>query len=137
MEKIKITGQVYHVGQVEQVSEKFKKREFVLKTFEQYPQFVLIQVVNDRCDLLDTLRLNDTVEAFINIRGREWTDRNGVRKFFNTLEAWQITFANINAQPQQTAQPVQQQPAQTVQQPTQQINNDPLGFLGQKDGDPF
>lgn len=131
-EKIKITGQVYHVGQVEQVSEKFRKREFVVKTFEQYPQFVLMQVVNDRCDILDSLRLNDTVDAFINIRGREWTDRNGIRKFFNTLEAWQVTFANVNAQPAPIPQPAQPYQNPTQQAP-QQTNYDPLGLMNDND----
>lgn len=148
MDKIKITGQVYHVGQVEQVSDKFRKREFVIKTNEQYPQFVLLQVVNDRCELLDSLRLNDNVDAFINIRGREWTDRNGVRKFFNTLEAWQVTFASINSlQPQPAPQYQQPQPApipqqtapqyQQPQQAPQQTNYDPLGLTTNPNDPPF
>jgi hypothetical protein len=142
MDKIKVTGQVYHVGQIEQVSDKFRKREFVIKTNDQYPQFVLIQVVNDRCELLDSLRLNDSVDAFINIRGREWTDRNGVRKFFNTLEAWQITFASISNRPEVNAGPIPQnaQPIeQPLQQPTQQQTNyDPLGFgMGSTGNDAF
>ena len=137
MEKIKITGHVYHVGQVEQISEKFKKREFVIKTVDQYPQLVLIQVVNDRCDVLDNIRLNDAVDAFINIRGREWTDRNGARKFFNTLEAWQIQIATIGARPEGNPDPIQQtaQPMQpTQQQPT---NYDPLGLTANPNEPPF
>jgi Protein of unknown function (DUF3127). len=137
MEKIKITGQVYHVGEVEQVSEKFRKREFVIKTADQYPQFVLIQVVNDRCELLDSLRLNDNVDAFINIRGREWTDRNGARKFFNTLEAWQVTFASISNRPEVQAPPIPQQPAPIQQQPQQQTNYDPLGLTRNPNDLPF
>ena len=136
MEKIKITGHVYHVGQVEQISEKFKKREFVIKTIDQYPQLVLIQVVNERCDVLDNIRLNDAVDAFINIRGREWTDRNGARKFFNTLEAWQIQIATIGARPDVNPGPIPQNTQQM--QPTQQqpTNYDPLG-LTKNDGSPF
>lgn len=137
MEKIKITGQVYHIGEVEQVSEKFRKREFVIKTADQYPQFVLIQVVNDRCELLDSLRLNDNVDAFINIRGREWTDRNGARKFFNTLEAWQVTFASISNRPEVQAPPIPQQPAPIQQQPQQQTNYDPLGLTKNPNDLPF
>jgi hypothetical protein len=140
-EKIKITGQVYHIGEVEQVSKKFRKREFVVKTVEQYPQFVLLQVVNDRCDLLDSLRLNDNVNAFINIRGREWTDRNGARKFFNTLEAWQVTFASILNRPEVQPAPIPQNPAQTFQQPTQQpqqqTNYAPLGLTRNPNDPPF
>ena len=137
MDKIKITGQVYHVGQVEQVSEKFRKREFVIKTNEQYPQLVLLQVVNDRCELLDSLRLNDNVDAFINIRGREWTDRNGARKFFNTLEAWQVTFASISNRPEVQAPPIPQHPAPQYQQPQQQTNYDPLGLTRNPNDPPF
>ncbi|CAB4152737.1 Protein of unknown function DUF3127 [uncultured Caudovirales phage] len=138
MEKIKITGHVYHIGQIEQISDKFKKREFVIKTIDQYPQLVLIQVVNDRCDILDNVQLNDAVDAFINIRGREWTDRNGARKFFNTLEAWQIQIANIVNRPDVNPGPIPQnaQPQQIQNAQPQQTNYDPLGLI-KNDGSPF
>lgn len=144
-EKIKLTGEIYHIGQIEQVSEKFKKRDFVIKTVEQYPQFVLLQVVNDRVNLLDNLRFNDAVDCFINIRGREWTDKNtGAKKFFNTLEAWSIQFANITNRPPVQNGPInvnlQPQPAQPIQPAQQpQINNlDPLGLLSNNNDDlPF
>lgn len=150
MDKIKLTGFVYHVGQTQQVSEKFRKREFVIKTNEQFEQFVLIQVVNDRCELLDSLKFNDLIDVMINIRGREWTDKNtGQKKFFNTLEAWQVTFASLNNQNNFQTQPTPQpapQPATTAfnqfqQTPQPQINQntniDPLGFFIKNDGDPF
>jgi hypothetical protein len=150
MDKIKLTGTVYHVGTTQQVSEKFKKREFVIKTNEQFEQFVLIQVINDRCDLLDSLKFNDLIDVMINIRGREWTDKNtGQKKFFNTLEAWQITFAGLNSQNNYQSQPAPQpapQPAtpafnqfQQTAQPQNQNNTniDPLGFFTKNENDPF
>lgn len=148
MDKIKLTGTVYHVGTTQQVSEKFRKREFVIKTNEQFEQLVLIQVINDRCELLDSLKFNDLIDVMINIRGREWTDKNtGQKKFFNTLEAWQITFASLNnqnnyqTQPQpapQPATPAFNQFQQTAQPQNQNNTNiDPLGFFTKNENDPF
>jgi translation initiation factor IF-3 len=97
MEKITISGEVYHIGQTEQVSEKFKKREFVIQTKEEkFPQLISLQMTQDKVDLLDNLSIGDNVECNINLRGREWTDRNGVKKFFNTIEAWSIQLKNIS-----------------------------------------
>lgn len=141
-EKIKLTGSVYHIGPVQQVSEKFRKREFVIKTNEQFEQYVLIQVINDRCELIDALKFNDLIEVMINIKGREWIDKNGVKKFFNTLEAWQVTFANINAQNQNNFATPQNNEYQikrpdAIEQPKQ--NFDPLGIFNNKENenDPF
>jgi translation initiation factor IF-3 len=97
MEKITISGAVYHIGQIEQVSEKFKKREFVIQTTdEKFPQLISLQMTQDKVDLLNNLNIGDQIECNINLRGREWTDRNGVKKFFNTIEAWSIQLKNIS-----------------------------------------
>lgn len=96
MEKITISGEVYHIGQLEIVSEKFKKRDLVIQTNEKFPQLISLQVTQDKTELLNNLNIGDHVECNINLRGREWTDRNGVRKFFNTIEAWSIQLKNTS-----------------------------------------
>lgn len=74
------------------VSDKFKKREFVL-TMEpesQYPQQVMFQATQDRVTILDNFNVGDELKISFNIRGREWTNKDGEVKYFNTLEAWRI-----------------------------------------------
>jgi hypothetical protein len=91
---IKISGQVIHISPLEVMSEKFKKREFVIQTEGKYPQEIQIQVTQDKCDLLNNLKQGDIIDASVNIRGRSWTSKEGIKKWFNSIEAWSISFGN-------------------------------------------
>jgi len=55
----------------------FKKREVVITTDEQYPQSILIEFTQDRCELLETYSVGQDVKININIRGREWINPKG------------------------------------------------------------
>ncbi len=69
----------------------FRKREVVITTDEQYPQFINIEFVQDKTELLDKFNVGDEVEVSINIRGREWVSPQGETKYFNSLQGWRIT----------------------------------------------
>jgi len=99
---MEIKGKVAFIGEKQQVSDKFAKREFVLETAEQYPQQILIQATNERCGILDKLALGQEVTASINLRGRKWTDKEGNDKYFNTIEAWKINFGGDKSTPKST-----------------------------------
>jgi hypothetical protein len=87
---MEITGKIKVVGQTNQVTEKFKKREIVIETEGDYPQFISCQLSQDKCSLGDHLQIGDQVEVSINLRGREWVNPEGVAKYFNTIEIWKI-----------------------------------------------
>jgi hypothetical protein len=89
---MEITGQIKEVFATQTISEKFKKREFVLTTdgSTPYPQHISFQVTKDNCDKLNSYSTGDEVSVHFNLKGREWSGPNGV-KYFNTLEAWKIT----------------------------------------------
>ena len=92
----------------------FEKRDLVIVTEEQYPQTIIIQFTQQRCDLLNNLHVWQNVKVYINIRGREWTSPQGEIKYFNTIEGWKIEViqtTNVASQ-----QPVQQAPQQPVAQ---------------------
>ena len=79
------------IGQELQVSEKFKKRDFVLvDNSSQYPQFLSFQLTQDKCNLIDAFNVNEQIEVSFNLRGREWTSPQGEVRYFNTLDAWRI-----------------------------------------------
>jgi hypothetical protein len=86
-----ITG-ILKIKKDEQVvSDKFRKREFVVTdNSSQYPQHISFQCTQDRCSLLDSVNAGDTITVHFNLRGREWTSPQGEVKYFNTLEAWKI-----------------------------------------------
>jgi len=89
--KMNVEGKVYKIGDIEQISAKFKKREIVIKTEGDYPQFIGCQLTQDKCTLGDLLTIGQQVNASINLRGREWVSpKDGQVKFFNTIEIWKI-----------------------------------------------
>jgi hypothetical protein len=51
---------------------RLKKRELVVTTEEQYPQHIMIEFTQDKCDLLNNYSVGETVKVGINLRGREW-----------------------------------------------------------------
>ena len=89
---MEIIGQLKLKGEIQQVSEKFKKREFVvtIDATSQYPQFISIQLNQDKCNLIDNYSIGDEIKVQINLRGREWKSPQGETKYFNTIEAWRI-----------------------------------------------
>ena len=68
----------------------FRKRELVLTTEEQYPQDILIEFIQDKCDVLNNYVVGQKVKIGINIRGREWVNPQGETKYFNSIQGWSI-----------------------------------------------
>jgi hypothetical protein len=91
---MEVSGIVKRVGGTQQVSAKFKKREIVVTTEEQYPQHLSIEFVQDKTDLLDSVQEGEKVSIGINLRGREWTSPQGEVKYFNTIQGWRIEKSN-------------------------------------------
>jgi translation initiation factor IF-3 len=87
---MEVTGKVKVVKDAVNVSDSFKKQELVVTTEEQYPQFISITFVQDKCELLNDLRIGDEVKVHINLRGREWINPQGETKYFNDIQGWRI-----------------------------------------------
>lgn len=94
-----IEGKLILKGSTEQVSDKFKKREAVIKTDGQYPQEILVQFTQDKCSLLDAYKIGDSITAHYNLRGKSWTNPEGKTKYFNTIEVWKISGQGSTATP--------------------------------------
>ncbi|MGB7785565.1 MAG: DUF3127 domain-containing protein [Salinimicrobium sp.] len=89
--KIKMIGQTKTFG-----NNGFQKREVVVTTEEQYPQHILVEFVQDKCDLLNNYAVGQPVKIGINLRGREWVNPQGETKYFNSIQGWRIE--NLAAQ---------------------------------------
>ncbi len=87
-----IEGKLHAKFDAQQISDTFKKRDFVVEYVDNplYPQYITFQVVQDRCSLIDNYVAGEKIEVTFNLRGREWTNPQGEKKYFNTLEAWRI-----------------------------------------------
>jgi hypothetical protein len=89
---MKVIGKLLEIQETQQVSDSFKKRVFILEHAEnpQYPEYISFELIQDRCDLLDSLQSGQDVEISFNLKGRKWINPEGVTKYFNTLQAWRI-----------------------------------------------
>ena len=83
--KIKVLGDIKTYG-----DNGFRKREVVITTQEQYPQHLLIEFIQDRCELLDSFNVGENVKISINLRGRDWENPEGEIKYFNSIHGWRI-----------------------------------------------
>ncbi len=89
---MEIKGKVHEVSATTQVTDSFKKRELIVEYVEnpQYPEYVKFEAGQDRCALLDNVKVGDDVEVFFNLRGRPWTDKTGKKSYFNSLNLWKV-----------------------------------------------
>ncbi|MFN4027320.1 MULTISPECIES: DUF3127 domain-containing protein [Flavobacterium] len=87
---MEVTGKIRVINPEQQVSASFRKRELVVATEEQYPQFISINFVQDKCDLLNSYNVGEAVKVSINLRGREWVNPQGETKYFNDIQGWRI-----------------------------------------------
>lgn len=99
---MEVVGKIKVIGSENQVSEKFVKRDLVVTTDEQYPQEIQVQFVQDMCKILDNFKVGQDVTIGINLRGRMWTNKEGVEMYFNTIQGWQI---KANDTSQQSPEP--------------------------------
>ena len=90
-----ITGKLVVKGDAEQVTDTFKKREFVINDDGKYPQEIMFQLVQDKCDLIDPYNIGQEIEVSFNLRGRRWENpKTKEVRFFNTLDAWKVSVAS-------------------------------------------
>ena len=57
-------GRIHKVEETKQVTERFRKREFVVELSDnpRYPQFVMFQLTGDRCESLEGFQSGDEVQ---------------------------------------------------------------------------
>ena len=87
-----IKGKVLEIFPVQQVKESFRKREFVVEYRDngQYSEYIKFELIQDRCDLLNEFKIGDEVDVQFNLKGRVWTNPQGEKVYFNSLQAWRI-----------------------------------------------
>ncbi len=90
---MKIQGKLHKKFDTKQVTDTFRKREFVIEYIDnpQYPQYISFQLIQNNCEMVDSYQPGSMLEVEFNLRGREWTSPQGETKYFNSLDAWRIT----------------------------------------------
>jgi hypothetical protein len=89
-----ISGKIIDISPVNQVSDKFKKREFVIEKKETggsavFIDYIKFQLVQDKCDLINESFMNEEVKISFNLKGNKW-ERDGKVNYFTNLDAWKV-----------------------------------------------
>ena len=90
MSELKITGRLHKIFPTNQVSDSFKKRDFVLQTEDQYPQMIKFELIKDKTSKIDNFKEGQQITVHFNVRGREWTNKNNEVVYFVSLNAWKM-----------------------------------------------
>ena len=124
---MEVSGRIKVINEEIQVSATFRKRELVVSTDEQYPQHIIINFVQDKCDILSAYKLGEQVKVGINIRGREWISPAGETKYFNDIQGWKID-RSADTAPAPTATPIPAAPVFAPAPDFKEAEHDDLPF---------
>lgn len=106
---MEIKGRIIDIFDHQQVTDTFRKREFVVEYADnpQYPELIKMELVQNNCDQLDQFNIGDEVIVSFNIKGRKWS-KDGKDVYFTTLQAWRILW---DREDQPEPKPTTQEPA--------------------------
>ena len=112
-----IKGEIHEIGKEQVFSEKFKKRDLILRIQDNnYEQHIKFQLINDRCDLLDKYKVGQDVIVHFNLKGRGY-EKNNETVYYTNLECWRIQKAEDDttaAAPTKPAKSLKKQSVQTL-----------------------
>lgn len=113
-----LEGKLIEKFDVQQVSDSFKKREFVVETTEEgggrvFTEQIKFQLIQDKTSLIDSMPINSDVKVSFNLKGRRW-EKDGRVNYFTNLDAWRVEAKSATDSPSQASvSPPSQEPAPT------------------------
>ena len=93
-----ITGKLIVKGYTVDVSDKFRKREFVIEKSDTnngqtFVDKIKLQLTQKSCGVIDGIVVGDNVNVHFNIKGSEWS-KDGKTSYFTNLDAWKVDKVN-------------------------------------------
>lgn len=86
---MEIKGTIVQINPVQTVGKNnFKKSSIWIETADQYPQTIEIEFVKDKADEIQALSSGSNITVQIDIKGRKWTNPDGLTRVFNTVQGW-------------------------------------------------
>jgi len=91
---LEVTGKLVVKYDTQQVNDRFKKREFVIEIAEEingnvYTNYAKMQLVQNKCEIVDRFNVGDTVKVSFNIKGNKW-EKDGKVNYITNLDAWRV-----------------------------------------------
>ena len=69
-----------------------------------YPNFVALELIKDKCALMDQFQPGEEVNVHFNLNGRLWNAPGKPEKCFTSLQAWRVQRADDAGAPPSAAQ---------------------------------
>ena len=115
-----LSGKLIEKYDIIQVSDTFKKREFVIEHIDNssgkdYTDLIKFQLTRERCALIDRFNINDEIKVSFNIRGKRWVKDDRVSYFIN-LEAWKIEKIVISSEEPPLPPPLMEEEAPPLEE---------------------
>lgn len=89
-------GEIHSIGETTEYGNNgFTKREFVIKVTGEdenptYPNYLALELIKDKCALMDNYAVGDEIQVQFNLSGRLWAGNGKGEKCFTSLQAWRV-----------------------------------------------
>ena len=88
---MKVSGLIKQMMDLVQVNDDFKRRTVIIETSDRgHVELISVEFFQDHTKLLEKYNEGDRVTIYFNLKGRKWTNKEGIDKYFNTLQGWKI-----------------------------------------------
>jgi hypothetical protein len=89
---MEITAKIHEIFETQNIKDSFRKREFIAEYAENenYPQYIKFELIQEKCDELNDYKHGDEVLIHFNLRGKPWTNKQGEKIYFNSLQVWKL-----------------------------------------------
>lgn len=89
-----LEGKLIEKFDTRQMSEKFKKREFIVEKREEtggreFIDTIKFQLTQDRCNIIDNINTGEEIKVSFNIKGNRW-EKEGKVNYFTNLDVWRV-----------------------------------------------
>ena len=97
---MELVGKIHEIGAVQNLTATFKKRDLIVLVAEnpEYPEYIKVEFTQDKVDLLDKFKEGQMVSVSFNLRGRPFTNKQGIAIYFNSIVGWKINPSDTVAQ---------------------------------------
>ena len=131
MASFDVSGKLIEKYDVQQITDTFKKREFVVECPKEingnvYQDYLKFQLTQDRVSLIEAMNEGDMIKVHFNLRGSKYTSKkDGSTGYITNLECWRLESASAApAAPSQQAAPAQAAPAPKTDAPVASSKDD-------------
>ena len=110
-------GTIHSIGATTEYGQNgFTKREFVIQLTGEgenlaYPNYVALELIKDKCALMDQYQVGEEVKVSFNLGGRLWNAPGKPEKCFVSLQAWRVERLGAQQAPAGQFQPAGAPPA--------------------------